>query len=336
MMVDILKSLSKSSSDLYDLYNSDWKDYQAYKMEDEDLLSLFKDNFEQGLRAILFDLNDALNVYQLNYSIDMINPILEEVDQIRNYLEDSQSKVSEFETKMERLQGDLAEEKFRTNELRGREYVNQKKQKLLEFEIQRLKEQIHSKNTDFEEESDLEDNVQKKLQNSQERIKTSSTNNGIMKMLSKRARPGQSKNCEARVFRCFENVINNVKKGETPVKLGNALRKCNIKKSANTCNYKKDQDSSPSKPVQHNFEQFYSSNRRLTSYYLDESKTSRKNKEIKEDYARRYYMSSRELSPKNDFKENEEPIIPQPVYHNSLNNKQRCILEKNHLERFRQ
>jgi hypothetical protein len=104
IMVDALKSLTHSAQNMYTQYNKGWNDYQTYKFNENVLLDKFKVNFENGIRAVLYDLNDLFNMYSLNYGIEMVDPILEEIDCLRNYIEDSEiTRAIDSEKRMESL-----------------------------------------------------------------------------------------------------------------------------------------------------------------------------------------------------------------------------------------
>jgi hypothetical protein len=71
-LVTALKSLSDSAQDMHTTYDNDWKDYQDYKIDEKSLLRDFKENFEDHLLDILYDLNDAINLYSFSYSNDWV------------------------------------------------------------------------------------------------------------------------------------------------------------------------------------------------------------------------------------------------------------------------
>lgn len=125
-MVEALNKLSLNAQDMHNKFSTDWKDYQGYKIDGKFLLSEFKHDFEPYLRDILFHLNDAINLYSFSWGNDNVDVMLQEVDNLRNYFEDLESRADKAESKLENLVGQLAEEKYMSKELRSREYANQK------------------------------------------------------------------------------------------------------------------------------------------------------------------------------------------------------------------
>ena len=144
-IIQALEGLSSSAYAIHRRFSNNYVDYLNRIMSPDQLISEFENKFEIPLRAVLFDLNDVINLYAKSYGNYFVGPILEEMVFLQSHFKEIEAKnKEEMDYKIEGFMGQIAEEKYRSQELSKREHVNQRIQKQLEYEIKELKKSLEN------------------------------------------------------------------------------------------------------------------------------------------------------------------------------------------------
>ena len=245
-LLKAISSLNLSSKLMNQTYLSQWDMYNTYVTSEKELHESYDTQFEKNLRAILFDLNDMINIYELGWSKSMLDPLLEEITSLNSLvgtLQEQVTKIPVLECSIENLAGRLAVEKYKCQELDKMQKRNQIIQDDLDKEIKVLKNTQQDKNIE-KIEIKVKEQIFNEIRNTKMAINDESddTDNELdlpeatlnirnqWKAYGANSKTKHVGQLESRVFRAFagdsesENheAVLMIRTGTTPIKLGNA------------------------------------------------------------------------------------------------------------------
>ncbi len=138
-LLKAINSLHLSCKLMNQAYISQWDLFNTYLSNEKELFNHYDSLFEKNLRAILFDLNHLLNIYHLGWRKNMIDPLIEEITSLNEYVTELKERIPILESSVEHLAGRLAVEEYKCNELDKMQKRNETIQEELENEIETLK-----------------------------------------------------------------------------------------------------------------------------------------------------------------------------------------------------
>lgn len=223
-ILESFKTLAKDTKDSFLLYKYNWNRYQNYKCDETGLIKEFTLDFKPELSKLLICINKIINQMTKIQGQNISEIFYHNIDLLNDMQYDYQTDSDRNNEKFEEIKAQFAEHKFRYSELQKRDNINKNRIKSLEQEIENLRQTMSEYRRDDVENIHPEDQIQKRVKRTEnsliEKGRFHMRFTGLDRHNGKK-KVSPTKNCEARVFRCFGNMDAQLTSGGTPVKLGN-------------------------------------------------------------------------------------------------------------------